>query len=75
MDCKKILLVIIVAVVIWACSIEAYVKISLNIIAHQTDRMHYDAQMKPVTKETVEFFLYDVEKIVHARDGEVRKTD
>lgn len=37
--------------------------------------MHYDAQMKPVTKETVEFFLYDVEKIVHARDGEVRKTD
>ena len=45
-----------------------------NIIAHQTDRMHYDAQMKSITKETVESFLNDVERIVHAIDAEARKT-
>lgn len=37
-----------------------------NIIAHQTDRAHTDAQIKNITKEIVEGFIYDIEKIVNS---------
>ncbi|MBD5514424.1 MAG: hypothetical protein HDR06_07155 [Lachnospiraceae bacterium] len=43
-----------------------------NIIAHQTDRAHTDAQVKKITKEIVQNFIYDIEKIVNAIDIEVR---
>lgn len=44
-----------------------------NIIAHQTDRAHTDAQVKCITKEIVQNFIDDVEKIVRAIDEEARK--
>lgn len=44
-----------------------------NIIAHQTDREHTDAQIKSITKEIVENFIEDIEKIVSSIDTEVRK--
>lgn len=44
-----------------------------NIIAHQTDRAHTDAQFMDITKEVVQSFIYDVEKIVRAIDEEVRE--
>lgn len=37
-----------------------------NIIAHQTDREHTNAQIKNITKEIVQDFIVDVEKIVHS---------
>ena len=43
-----------------------------NIIAHQTDRAHTDAQMKNITKKIVEDFLCDVGKIVSAIDEEAK---
>lgn len=43
-----------------------------NIIAHQTDRAHSDAQVYNITKEIVENFICDIEKIVNAIDIEVR---
>lgn len=44
-----------------------------NIIAHQTDREHTDAQVKSITKEIVQNFIDDIEKIVKAIDEEARK--
>ncbi len=44
-----------------------------NIIAHQTDREHTDAQVKSITKEIVQNFIDDIEKIVNAIDEEARK--
>lgn len=44
-----------------------------NIIAHQTDREHADARMKNITKEIVENFIVDIEKIVNAIDVETQK--
>lgn len=44
-----------------------------NIIAHQTDREHADAQVKTITKEVVQSFISDVEKIVKAIDCEARE--
>lgn len=35
-------------------------------IAHQSDRRHADAQKEPISRETVEEFIADVEKIVAA---------
>ena len=46
-----------------------------NIIAHQTDRAHTDAQMKDITKEIVEDFIYDMEKIVRSIDKEARNKE
>lgn len=43
-----------------------------NIIAHQTDRAHTDAQVKQITKEIVHNFIDDIEKIVKAIDTEAR---
>ena len=37
-----------------------------NMIAHQSDRRHADAQKEPISRETVEEFIADVEKIVAA---------
>ncbi len=39
-----------------------------NIIAHQTDRAHTDAQINSITKGIVQEFVSDVEKIVNAID-------
>ncbi|MGM9948320.1 HEPN domain-containing protein [Floccifex sp.] len=44
-----------------------------NIIAHQTDRAHTDAQVYTITKEIVQNFINDIEKIVYAIDEAVRK--
>lgn len=44
-----------------------------NIIAHQTDRTHTDAQVNNITKEIVQNFIHDIEKIVKAIDLEVRE--
>ena len=44
-----------------------------NIIAHQTDRAHADARIKMITKEIVQDFINDVEKIVGAIDTVVRR--
>lgn len=44
-----------------------------NIIAHQADRAHTDAQFINITKEVVQSFIDDVEKIVLAIDAEVRE--
>lgn len=43
-----------------------------NIIAHQTDRAHTDAQVKSITKEIVQSFICDIEKIVSSIDAEAR---
>lgn len=43
-----------------------------NIIAHQTDRTHTDAQIKSITKDIVENFIWDIEKIVSSIDNEAR---
>ena len=43
-----------------------------NIIAHQSDRMHTDAQVNIITKEIVQNFICDTEKIVRAIDAEAR---
>lgn len=43
-----------------------------NFIAHQMDRDHADAQVKNITKEIVESFICDIEKIVNSIDTVVR---
>lgn len=43
-----------------------------NIIAHQTDRSHMDARVKNITKEAVQLFICDVEKIVSSIEDEAR---
>lgn len=45
-----------------------------NIIAHQTDRAHTDAQIMDIKKEIVKDFVCDIEKIVKAIDAEIRNT-
>ena len=43
-----------------------------NIIAHQSDRAHTDAQVNVITKEIVQNFICDIEKIVSSIDAEAR---
>ena len=43
-----------------------------NIIAHQTDRAHTDAQIISISKEIVKDFIVDIEKIVYSIDAEIR---
>ena len=43
-----------------------------NIIAHQSDRAHTDAQVNIITKEIVQNFICDIEKIVRSIDAEIR---
>lgn len=43
-----------------------------NIIAHQSDRAHTDAQVHGITKEIVQNFIEDIEKIVSSIDAEAR---
>lgn len=43
-----------------------------NIIAHQSDRAHTDAQVNVITKEIVQNFIFDIEKIVSSIDAEAR---
>lgn len=43
-----------------------------NVIAHQTDRTHTNAQINSITKEIVQEFMCDVEKVVKAIDTETR---
>lgn len=43
-----------------------------NIIAHQSDRAHTDAQVNIITKEIVQNFMCDIEKIVRSIDTEAR---
>ena len=44
-----------------------------NIIAHQTDRLHCNAEIKDISKGVVEDFIIDVEKIVDAINNQIRK--
>lgn len=44
-----------------------------NIIAHQSDRVHEDAQVKDITKEIVQDFICDIQKIVNSINNEVEK--
>lgn len=44
-----------------------------NIIAHQTDRKHTDAMVNNITKEIVQEFIRDTEKIVKAIDAAARR--
>lgn len=41
-----------------------------NIIAHQSDRTHTDAQIKDITKDIVQDFICDIQKIVNAISNE-----
>ena len=43
-----------------------------NIIAHQSDRAHTDAQVNIITKDIVQNFICDIEKIVRSIDTEAR---
>ena len=43
-----------------------------NIIAHQSARAHTDAQVHGITKEIVQNFIEDIEKIVSSIDAEAR---
>ena len=43
-----------------------------NIIAHQSDRAHTDAQVHGITKEIVQNCIEDIEKIVSSIDAEAR---
>lgn len=43
-----------------------------NLIAHQTDRAHTDAQFGNITKDIVQGFIRDIEKIVNSIDVEAR---
>ena len=43
-----------------------------NIIAHQSDRAHTDAQVNVITKEIVQNFICDIKKIVSSIDVEAR---
>ncbi len=42
------------------------------IIAHQSDRSHTDAQVNTITKEIVQNFICDIEKIVRSIDAEAK---
>ena len=42
-----------------------------NIIAHQSDRAHTDAQVKNITKEIVQDFMDDIQRIVNSINEEV----
>ena len=42
-----------------------------NIIAHQSDRAHTDAQVKNITKEIVQNFMDDIQRIVNSINEEV----
>lgn len=42
-----------------------------NFIAHQADRTHTDAQIKDITKEMVEGYISDIQKIVKSIDEEI----
>lgn len=44
-----------------------------NIIAHQTDRQHSDAQVLSIEKGIVQDYISDIEKIVKSIDKEVRE--
>lgn len=44
-----------------------------NIIAHQSDRAHANAQIKDITKEIVQDFIYDIQRIVNSIDAEAKK--
>jgi len=44
-----------------------------NLIAHQTDRAHTDAQIKSITKAIVQNFIYDIEKLVVSIDAEAER--
>lgn len=44
-----------------------------NIIAHQSDRAHADAQVKNITKEIVQDFMDDIQRIVNSINEEVMK--
>lgn len=44
-----------------------------NIIAHQSDRTHANAQIKDITKDVVRNFIYDIQKIVNSIEAEVKK--
>lgn len=43
-----------------------------NIIAHQSDRAHTDAQVYMITKEIVQNFICDIEKIVRSINAEAK---
>lgn len=43
-----------------------------NIIAHQSDRAHTDAEINTITKEIVQNFICDIEKIAKSIDKEAR---
>lgn len=43
-----------------------------NIIAHQSDRAHTNAQVNIITKEIVQNFMCDIEKIVRSIDAEAK---
>lgn len=43
-----------------------------NIIAHQTDRAHSNAQANNITKDIVEDFIFDIKKIVSSIDNEAK---
>lgn len=42
-----------------------------NIIAHQSDRAHADAQVRNITKEIVQDFMDDIQRIVNSINEEV----
>ena len=44
-----------------------------NIIAHQSDRTHTNAQINVITKDIVQNYICDIEKIVKSIDEEARK--
>ena len=46
-----------------------------NLIAHQSDRAHEDAQRNGITKEIVDQFVCDIQKIVDAVDEEIRTSN
>lgn len=46
-----------------------------NLIAHQSDRLHQNAEKQNIHKETVESFISDVEKIVLAIHNEAMRKD
>lgn len=43
-----------------------------NIIAHQSGRSYTDAQVNTITKEIVQNFICDIEKIVRSIDAEAK---
>lgn len=43
-----------------------------NAIAHQSDRLHEDGKKKEITKEDVEHYINDVEKIVISIQNQIK---